>query len=54
MNTEQLWETAMNPESRELLRVEPGDETNAGENFSRLIGDRVEPRRACIFGGEGA
>jgi DNA gyrase subunit B len=48
MNPEQLWATAMNPETRDLLQVEVGDETDADEIISDLMGDQVEPRRDFI------
>jgi DNA gyrase subunit B len=52
MNADQLWETTMNPATRTLLRAEVGNDPGAAEGadaiFTKLMGERVEPRKEFI------
>ena len=48
MDSEQLWETTMNPEHRTLVQMTLDDAVKADEIFTVLMGENVEPRREFI------
>jgi DNA gyrase subunit B len=48
MNSEQLWETTMNPETRTLKKVTIESAAEADRVFSMLMGDELAPRREFI------
>jgi len=48
MNSDQLWETTMNPANRLLLKVEIEEGSVADKTFDILMGDEVEPRKKFI------
>ncbi len=48
MDSEQLWETTMNPETRTILKVTLDDASKADEIITILMGDKVLPRKDYI------
>ncbi len=48
MNSEQLWNTTMNPENRMLRQVTYENTAEADRVFSMLMGDEVPPRKEFI------
>lgn len=48
MDSEQLWDTTMNPEHRTLKQISIEDAEEFDQVVSILMGDVVEPRREFI------
>ena len=48
MNASQLWDTTMNPEKRNMVKVNIEDVALAEKRVSVLMGDAVEPRKNWI------
>ncbi len=48
MNADQLWETTMDPNTRNLIKVNITDAALAEKRVSVLMGDKVEPRKKWI------
>ena len=48
MNPDQLWDTTMNPDTRQMLLVNIEQASEVENTFVTLMGDRVDPRRNFI------
>jgi len=48
MNADQLWDTTMDPNTRNLIKVSINDVALTEKRVSVLMGDKVEPRREWI------
>ncbi len=48
MNPEQLWETTMDPQTRNILKIEVDNPVQVDDTFTMLMGEKVEPRKEFI------
>jgi DNA gyrase subunit B len=48
MNADQLWETTMNPATRQLIQVNNDNAAEADHMFTTLMGEKVAPRKEFI------
>ncbi len=48
MNSDELWETTMNPQTRRLKKIQVDDAAKADEIFTMLMGQEVAPRKRFI------
>ncbi len=48
MSADQLWDTTMNPLTRNLIKVTVEDAAEADKTISRLMGDKVEGRKEFL------
>ena len=49
MNSDQLWETTLNPETRTLVQVTIEDAAKAEKKVSLFMGDVVQPRKNYMY-----
>lgn len=48
MNSEQLWDTTLNPKTRRMIRINISDRIETDKTTNLLMGSKVEPRKEFI------